>query len=942
MNRIVCPDCGLPLAPGPSEACPHCRLPLSGPDAAALWEVSVALWGVEQQRAELLRQREALLGRLRARRGLPAAVKAPEVSRRSVQTVLLVLGGLLVSVAALLFAVVNWGSLGPGGRTAVLLTLTAGALALPPVLRRGGLSATAEAAGGIGLGLGLLDFLAARPGTGSEADEIRYWAVALGFLGVAALAYGLTLRLRFALAVGFALLRLPVPLLLLAAGGGQVQGYATAAVAATAVDLALLWAAERNAVVPRPLWRVGVVVATGWALAGGLLAAVGAAWADSLGEAAWAWAPLGLLAGLALAVARRYGLAAYALGAALVAAAGATLRQLLPSSWAAVGYGLSAAVLLATAIALHRRNGARRAPAAEPRPADGAKAAPPRAADEATPPHAADPAQTANETGRVPGAAELPQTVAKATPPRTAEEAAPPRTARETTPPRTAGEAGPTQAASEADHAPGEATPPQAAEEAAPPRTARETTPPRTAGEAGPPHSAPGLRPVPGRGGARPAPVAAGLLHTAWAALLAATLPAVPGLAAAVAAPLRRAVAVWFGVGPATLSWHVAPADVTGLGLLAAALAVHAASATDRATARSSPAAVAAAVLGALLFGLLPVVWQQRYDQAVSTALFLLLTTGAAVLRRNGPSAAAKAALGSASAVALVWASADRGATVTALGICVVLGALLTWRVGTALAATTVLALAAEALAVADTAGLPAADLPFAVLAVALPAAALRYAAAEITGCLLTAAALIALAPEPGRLALALAVTGVAALALAIRPDRRTAGTVTGLGLLVAASWVWLTLRQVGIPEAYTAGLAVAALTAGHLRYRRDPAARSWPGHGPGLALALLPSTLALWADGHWLRPLLLGTAALAATAFGVRRRLQAPLVLGGGALLVTALHELAPAVVQVLGLLPRWAPLAAAGLLLLALGARYERRLHDARRLREAFRQFR
>lgn len=85
------------------------------------------------------------------------------------------------------------------------------------------------------------------------------------------------------------------------------------------------------------------------------------------------------------------------------------------------------------------------------------------------------------------------------------------------------------------------------------------------------------------------------------------------------------------------------------------------------------------------------------------------------------------------------------------------------------------------------------------------------------------------------------------------------------------------------------------------------------------------------------MRPLLLGAAALVVTLLGARRRLQAPLLLGGAVLAAVAVHELAPYVVQVAGALPRWVPPALAGLLLLAVGATYERRLRDARRLRAA-----
>lgn len=58
--------------------------------------------------------------------------------------------------------------------------------------------------------------------------------------------------------------------------------------------------------------------------------------------------------------------------------------------------------------------------------------------------------------------------------------------------------------------------------------------------------------------------------------------------------------------------------------------------------------------------------------------------------------------------------------------------------------------------------------------------------------------------------------------------------------------------------------------------------------------------------------------------------------MLGGSVLILDTLHELAPYLVQVTDALPRWVPPALAGLLLLALGATYERRIRDVRRVRE------
>ncbi|WP_373465256.1 SCO7613 C-terminal domain-containing membrane protein [Streptomyces sp. V1I6] len=153
----------------------------------------------------------------------------------------------------------------------------------------------------------------------------------------------------------------------------------------------------------------------------------------------------------------------------------------------------------------------------------------------------------------------------------------------------------------------------------------------------------------------------------------------------------------------------------------------------------------------------------------------------------------------------------------------------------------------------------------------------------------------------------------------------------------MAATWVRLAASDVTSPEAYTLPVTAAALTLGVLRRRKDPQASSWTAYGPGLAATLVPSLVAAWGDEHWLRPLLLGLAALAVTLAGARLKLQALLVLGGAVLALDALHELAPYVAQVVGALPRWLPPALVGLLLLGVGATYEQRLRDARRLRES-----
>ncbi|MFD3552305.1 SCO7613 C-terminal domain-containing membrane protein [Streptomyces goshikiensis] len=230
---------------------------------------------------------------------------------------------------------------------------------------------------------------------------------------------------------------------------------------------------------------------------------------------------------------------------------------------------------------------------------------------------------------------------------------------------------------------------------------------------------------------------------------------------------------------------------------------------------------------------------------------------------------------------------------------------------------------------------LPVLAVPAAV-AVAGPRLGAQRLAAEAAA---AAAGVLALALACGDapvLALALALAGVVCAGSAVRADRRALGWAAGV-LFVTATWVRLASAGVGVPEAYALPVTLPALAVGFLRRRRDPAASSWTAYGPGLAATLLPSLAAAWGDPYWLRPLLLGVAALGVTLAGAHRRLRAPLLLGGGTLAAVALHELAPYVVQVADALPRWLPPALAGLLLLAVGATYEKRLRDARRLRSA-----
>ncbi|MFD5321623.1 SCO7613 C-terminal domain-containing membrane protein, partial [Streptomyces sp. NPDC127098] len=241
--------------------------------------------------------------------------------------------------------------------------------------------------------------------------------------------------------------------------------------------------------------------------------------------------------------------------------------------------------------------------------------------------------------------------------------------------------------------------------------------------------------------------------------------------------------------------------------------------------------------------------------------------------------------------------------------------------------------------------GVPGTTAAFVLLAVALAAvplaARLRPApvslGVECAGYAVAGWALVSAAASRGTLSAVLAGCAVGAAGVALRADRRPA-SYAAAGLLVLSVWVRLAAWEVTVPEAYTAPVALAFLGVGALRRLGAPGIPSWRAYGFGLGASLLPSLWALTDDPGWVRSLLLGGWALAVTLAGGRWRLRAPLLLGGGTLALVAGRELAPYVVQVAGVVPRWVPLALAGALLLTVGATYERRLRDARSLRTAW----
>ncbi|USA04736.1 hypothetical protein NCG97_35505 [Streptomyces lydicamycinicus] len=746
MQSPGCPDCGIPLGSPPPARCTRCRLPLTGPDAFALWQVTGELSALDARRQWLAQRHAELLAALRARREAPAEIPvaasagapaivpvsgpaARELSAPSARTALLIVGGVLVVVAAVVFTVVSWGRLGIGGRAAVLLALTACALALPRPLRRRQLTATAETSAAVGLALVLLDGYAARQAGLGGLDRVGaagYWAVLTALTAVGAAGYGWWQRLRLPLPVGLLMARLP-GLLGTAALGGTTEDYATAVIATASVDFAVLYALTARDTAGQAGFRervggeraattlvtVARAVAGGWALLGGALAVGYAVVAPSPAAVVRAWVPLGLLVLLGTVLCRGFRALPFALRAgaegvaavAVIVAVGAGLRYVTPPGWAVVGYAAPAALIAAWAAVSCARSG----------------------------------------------------------------------------------------------------------------RWAK----PATGGPTGGPFAPPSR-----------AAAALGELAAASTALLLTGVVVLPKLAHALIRPVAHGVALWGGGHPPRWSWQLAAAPLVVLWLSAAVLAAmaglraRAVGDGDRHPDRLANAlrnAQALTAVPAVL--LLPVALGLPYAWVLAAAVVASVAVAVDVVRRPDAALLPRLlVLAATGALALLWSSADRAAVLAVWGTFAASAAVLahvlsatasppavrtTARVAGAFA---VLALGVEAVASGATAGLPRHVTAFAVLAVAVTAAGAAAAwhrmpgrgqvstAVEGAGYALAAIAIALTALHPDALSLALAVTGVAGLAVALRPDRRRAALV-GTGLLIASSWVRLALAGVSSPR---------------------------------------------------------------------------------------------------------------------------------------------
>ncbi|MPY54479.1 SCO7613 C-terminal domain-containing membrane protein [Streptomyces acidicola] len=816
------------------------------PPAEELRFLDAELRQLDARRAVLLARRAWLINTLYAAPPAPP-VRRTEATAPSVQNVLLVLGGILLTVAAIAFTLVSWGHMGIAGRALVLGAVTLAALGVPVPLLRRGLRSTAEAVAGLGLALTVLDAYALHEVAFTEVQGTGYAAAASAVLAGVWAAYGVGIGVPaptepsgrvegeepHGVHTGPVPLRLPLPLALLATQLPLLLWAFAVDAGPVSVTAAVLTTAAADTAVAllvslKPVRITAAVAAVGMG-AWGVLAAGWLSWsASDLSSAARAAGLLALAAAIALTAARRTPEPKPALGAALtgglllVAAVGGVLRVSLPGEWTVPGCLMCGVVLLA---AVRMR------------------------------------------------------------------------------------------------------------------------------------------LPDPVRRGLVAASACVQALAVSW------TLPLV---ALAVVGPLGWVERIW-SAAPADARAAAVTTDLpwpahSATGPLVLAVVAGVLVLAGRGTAWRGQSLTVALVLGVAAVFVVPAVLELPYVVGMVVQGLVVVAVlafagaaprpaepgepdeGATPMRSPLPATAVILALVASLSLACVGL-ASRTATLVVLAVLVVVFATAAaWRRESGVCCAPAALTYAAALTCAI--GSAAAWQPqhTALLVLSVPVIAAVVAArlegspmtvpVEVTG---AAAGLLAIGlafTDPPVLALVLGLAGVIASGTALRPDRRHIGYVAA-ALFLLAAWVRLASWGVGTPEAYTLPVTVPALVLGVVRRRRDPQVSSWTAYAPGLAVTLIPSLLAAWGDQDWPRPLLLGAAALAVTLLGARHHLQAPLVLGGTVLTLVALHELAPYIAQVVGALPRWVPPALAGLTLLALGATYEQRLRDARRVREALGRF-
>jgi hypothetical protein len=188
---------------------------------------------------------------------------------------------------------------------------------------------------------------------------------------------------------------------------------------------------------------------------------------------------------------------------------------------------------------------------------------------------------------------------------------------------------------------------------------------------------------------------------------------------------------------------------------------------------------------------------------------------------------------------------------------------------------------------------------------------------------------------SPEHLAALFAAWGAVMGLTATRPDRsprqRRNLFWLAVGFEVVGWWLFMTLSEVALPEAYTLPFAGLALAVGIIEARNRPELSSWAAYGPALLAAFVPTVgIVLTTNGGALREVLLLCGAVGTTIVGSQLKQQAPVVVGAAVTVIAAIHF-------AMTLVGPWLVLVPLGGVLLFLGATNENRRRTQERVRGA-----
>jgi hypothetical protein len=196
-----------------------------------------------------------------------------------------------------------------------------------------------------------------------------------------------------------------------------------------------------------------------------------------------------------------------------------------------------------------------------------------------------------------------------------------------------------------------------------------------------------------------------------------------------------------------------------------------------------------------------------------------------------------------------------------------------------------------------------------------------------------------------GSATVVLTAIALLALAAALRPRTETSEAIATWLLAAALVGEALVIARATVEtiEAYTLPLAAGLLAISLITLRRR-AISSWLVYAPGLLVGFVPSLaiVLVGPDAGPVRPLALTVGAAVAVTAGALTQRQAPLVIGACVAAAVAVRSISPVMPRLTEIVPIWVPLGALGVALILLGATWEKRSHELRRLTATVREMR